>query len=173
MKSMKRWICLVLSVCMAATLLSACGEEEDGPGSSTGSSTTSSTVTPATMAPSPTPEQTAKEVMVKADDGLNVRDKASTDGTVLGLAKNNSKLALLVEDEKDGWYQVSYGGKTAYVYAEYVDVVDVTLDEYNNLKAEAGSSRGNSSSAGSNVSSSQLEGEGSSALGGQDSQDRE
>ncbi|NBI16970.1 SH3 domain-containing protein [Neglecta sp. X4] len=137
---MKRWMCLVLGLCMTAALLSACGEDDKKNDSSLPSSsgTGSSTVTPIAVSPSPTPEQMAKAVKVKADDGLNVRSKGSTDGDKLGLAKNGSKLALLVEDEKDGWYQVSYNGKAAYVSAEYVEVVEVTLDEYNKLKEEAG-----------------------------------
>ena len=137
---MKKWMCLVLGLCMTAAMLSACGEDDKKNDSSLPSSTGagSSTVTPIAVSPSPTPEQMAKAVKVTADDGLNVRSKGSTDGDKLGLAKNGSKLALLVEDEKDGWYQVSYNGKAAYVSAEYVDVVEVTLDEYNKLKEEAG-----------------------------------
>lgn len=176
MKTLKKWVCLVLGVCLAATLLAACGEDEDSANSNS-SSPASSGVAPATLPPSPTPEQTAKAVKVKADDGLNVRSKGSTDGDILGLAKNGSKLALLVEDEKDGWYQVSYGGKAAYVSADYVDVVDVTLDEYNSLKESAGS-RAPSSSEDKDGSSSVPDADGSSAPGsgasaGQDTQDKE
>lgn len=170
MESLKRWVCLVLSVCMAATLLAACGEDEDSANSNS-SSPTSSGVAPATVSPSPTPEQTAKAVKVKADDGLNVRSKGSTDGDILGLAKNGSKLALLVEDHKDGWYQVSYGGKTAYVSADYVEVVDVTLDEYNALKENAASSSAPKDK--DNSTSSDLDAASSAASAGPDTQDRE
>ncbi len=136
---MKKWMCLLLGLLAAMTLLASCGEDEEDP-SSTASTPGTSSAAPVTLSPSPSPAQTAKAVKVKADDGLNVRSKGSTDGEIYGLAKNGSKLALLVEDKQDGWYQVSYQGKTAYVSAEYVDVVEVTLDEYNKLKSEAGAS---------------------------------
>lgn len=136
---MKKWMCLLLGLCVTATVLASCGEDEDK-ASSLASSAGTSSIAPVTVSPSPTPAQMAKAVRIKADDGLNVRAKASTDGEIYGLAANGSKLALLVEDEQDGWYQVSYGGKTAYVSAQYAEVTEVTLDEYNQLKSDAGSS---------------------------------
>lgn len=142
---MKKWMCLVLGVCMVAMTLAACGEDDEKTSSPASGVGTSSSA-PVPVSPSPTPEQTAKAVKVKATDGLNVRSKASTDGDILALAKNGSKLALLVEDPKDGWYQVSYNGKTAYVSAEYVTVTEVTLDEYNQLKSGSGSDEGSSRS---------------------------
>lgn len=169
---MKKWMCLVLGLCMTAALLSACGEDDKDSDSSlsSGAGAGSSMAAPIAVSPSPTPEQMAKAVKVKADDGLNIRSKGSTDGDKLGLAKNGSKLALLVEDEKDGWYQVSYNGKAAYVSAEYVDVVEVTLDEYNRLKEEAGKDNTTSSKdeKGSSASSSSEGSSLASSSGGDD-----
>lgn len=172
---MKKWMCLVLGLCMTAALLSACGEDDKNSDSSlsSGAGACSSMAAPIAT-PSPTPEQMAKAVKVKADDGLNIRSKGSTDGDKLGLAKNGSKLALLVEDEKDGWYQVSYNGKAAYVSAEYVDVVEVTLDEYNRLKEEAGKDNTTSSKDEKSSSASSGSSEGSSLVSsGGDNEDGE
>jgi len=149
---MKKWMCLLLALCVTVTVLASCGEDDEKDSSSSSSAGTSS-LAPVPVSPSPTPAQTAKAVKVKADDGLNVRSKASTEGESYGLAKNGSKLALLVEDEQDGWYQVSYNGKTAYVSAEFVDVVEVTLDEYNKLKESAGNSSSSSKEEGNSSSS--------------------
>lgn len=167
---MKKWICLVLGLCMTVSLLAACGEDDEKGGSSAVGAGTSS-IAPVTVSPSPTPEQTAKAVRVKASVGLNVRAKASTDGEILGLAKDGSKLALLVEDEQNGWYQVSYNGKAAYVSAEYADVVEVTLDEYNSLKANTGASGTDSSKASSTASAAGDDDPASASSG--DSQDKE
>lgn len=152
---MKKWMCLLLGLCVTATMLASCGEDDDKTSSLASTPGGTSSVAPVAISPSPTPEQTAKAVKVKSSvtDGLNVRSKASTDGDVLGLAKSGSKLALLVEDENNGWYQISYEGKTAYVSAEYVDVVEVTLDEYNKLKSESGSSSASSKDEDSEASS--------------------
>lgn len=167
---MKKWMCLLLGVCVMAAVLAGCGEDDEkGKNNSATSSVGTSSATPVAMSPSPTPEQMAKAVKVTADDGLNVRAKASTDCEIYGLAKKGSKLALLVEEPKDGWYQVSYEGKTAYVSAEYADVTEVTLDEYNELKAAKGTSTASSGkdSSGSSGASSSPDG-GSSPSSGDD-----
>lgn len=166
---MKKWMCLVLGLCMMVTMLAACGEDDDKTSSLASTASNSSAVTPV-ITPSPTPEQTAKAVKVKATDGLNIRSKGSTSGDILGLAEDGSKLALLVEDKQDGWYQVSYKGKAAYVSAEYVDVVEVSLDEYNKLKAEAGKDDDDDSSgeSGDKDASSKSDDDDSSKSGGDD-----
>lgn len=76
------------------------------------------------------------------DGGLNIRAEASTDSEILGLAENGQRLALMLEDAQNGWYQVQYEGKTAYVSADYAEVIEVTLDEYNQLRG--GSTEGSS-----------------------------
>lgn len=126
----KRLLALALSLCLVVAGISGCGKQEKDSSSSSGSSAVSSVTTTA-----PTPEQTAKAVLVNADGGLNIRSKPSTDGEILDTAENGSKLPLLVETPTDGWYQIEYSGQTAYVSAEYASVVDVTLEEYNRLRA--------------------------------------
>ncbi len=135
---MKRLCVLALAFCLLAAGLAGCGKKEEEPGS--GSSAIVSPA-PATPAPaSPAPVQKAKAVRIHADGGLNIRAEASTEGEILGLAEDNTLLPLLVETPADGWYQVEYDGKTAYVFAEYAVVEEITLDEYNRLKTGAASS---------------------------------
>ena len=40
----------------------------------------------------------------------------------------------MLEDPQNGWYQVQYNGQTAFVSADYAEVVEVTLEEYNALR---------------------------------------
>lgn len=131
---MKRFFVLLMAFCLLAVLLCGCGKDKKKESSAPANGGA------ATVAPTPTPTPvptTAKAARVTADDGLNVRSSPSTDAEILGLAEKNSKLALLIDAPSNGWYQVYYEGKTAYVYAEYAQVVEVTLDEYNNLKGTA------------------------------------
>ena len=79
--------------------------------------------------------------------------QASTDSEILGLADNGDMLPLLVEEEKDGWYQIEYQGKPAYVSAEYATVQEVTLEEYNQLRAGGDTSSASSSSETSSTAS--------------------
>ena len=48
--------------------------------------------------------------------------------------ENGQRLALMLEDPQNGWYQVQYNGQTAFVSADYAEVVEVTLEEYNQLR---------------------------------------
>ena len=147
---MKKIAYLTVFLCLIALLFSGCGGDK-------GEKDTSSVVsgTPATVSPSPTPApQKAKALRVTADSGLNVRAEASTDSEILGLTENGDRLALMLEDEQNGWYQVRYQGKTGYVSADYVEVIEVTLEEYNQLSGNSESSESSGSSTSSEDSSS-------------------
>lgn len=152
---MKRIVCLVLALCLAAMVLSGCGDKEKEENtSSVGSEVSNVTST----SPSPEP-QMAKALRVTADSGLNVRKEASTDSEILGLAENGSRLALLLEDAQNGWYQVQYEGQAAYVSADYAEVIEVTLDEYNQLKGGTQTTSSSSSEDGSSATPSPAPGE--------------
>ena len=127
---MKKLVYLALALCVMVAAFSGCGGKSDDGGNSSAVSSP-----PATVTPTPTPEsQTAKALRVTADSGLNIRAEASTDGEILGLAENGQRLALMLEDPQNGWYQVQYNGQTAFVSADYAEVVEVTLEEYNQLR---------------------------------------
>lgn len=129
---MKRVICLALALMLTAGFLWGCGKKDKGGEKDPVSAV--STVSAATPTPKPTPAKTAKAAKVKADDGLNVRAKPSLEGEILGLAESGSMLPLLTSTSADGWYQVEYEGKSAYVSADYVEVQNVTQEEYERLK---------------------------------------
>ncbi len=130
---MKRLCVLALAFCLFAVGLAGCGKEDEEPNSS---SSSIASPTPASTAS----VQKAKAVRIHADGGVNIRAEASTDGEILGLAEDDTLLPLLVETPADGWYQVEYEGKTAYIFAEYAAVEEITLEEYNQLKTGASSS---------------------------------
>ena len=115
---MKKLVYLALALCVMVAAFSGCGGKSDDGGNSSAVSSP-----PATVTPTPTP-----------DSGLNIRAEASTDGEILGLAENGQRLALMLEDPQNGWYQVQYNGQTAFVSADYAEVVEVTLEEYNQLR---------------------------------------
>lgn len=148
---MKKWIMLLGGLCLTACLLAGCGEKGEDQSSSSTVSTISSV---SAAAPTPVPVQMAKAVKVNATDGLNIRSQASTDSEILGLADNGDMLPLLVEEEKDGWYQIEYQGKPAYVSAEYATVQEVTLEEYNQLRTGGDASSASSSSETSSTATS-------------------
>ncbi len=138
----KRLLCLLAALCLALPAFSGCGGKDEKKGSSSAPGASSQVVR---ATPSPVPVQMAKAVRVKADDGLNIRSAPSTDGDILGLAENNSLLPLLVDKASEGWYQVEYEGKTAYVSAEFAEIKEITLNEYNKLRTGNTSSSQNSS----------------------------
>lgn len=151
---MKRIIALALAVCMLFALLCACGkkdkkQKDEGNSSSTLSSALTPTPAPAT----PAPVQTAKAAKVSADGGLNIRSEPSTDGEILGVAEDGSLLPLLTEKADDGWYQIEFEGKTAYISAEFAKPQDVTLAEYNRLRSGSGDTLSSAPASSGEVSS--------------------
>ncbi|MDO4296178.1 MAG: SH3 domain-containing protein [bacterium] len=56
--------------------------------------------------------------LIQAESYVNLREEASTTGDVIGKMYANSACEIL--EEQEGWYQISSGGLTGYVSAEYV-----------------------------------------------------
>ena len=145
---MKKIICLVMVVCLAG--LCGCGDKNTAPDQQGSSSAAAPTVSPSA---SPVPQKVKVVTVKDVDDGLNVRSAASTDSDVLGLAENGDTFLLLVGEAKDGWYQIQYEGKTAYVSEDYVTVKEVSVEEAAKLRGEGGSSESSSEGSSSEESS--------------------
>ncbi len=131
----RRGLAALLAGCVLACSLAACGEDED-----TGSSSNVSngSALAATITPSPTPQRTAKAVKVTGST-VNVRKTASTDSddNILGMVDEGDMLALLTDTAQNGWYQIQYQGSPAYISADFVTVVDITIEMYNQLSTAA------------------------------------
>ena len=78
---------------------------------------------PGTTEPTPEPEPEVKQV--RTTDGLNMRDIPGSGTTPASGSKVYLTIpagtVLTVEDEKDGWYKVSYGGYTGWVCANWTE----------------------------------------------------
>lgn len=129
----RRGLALLFAGCVLTSALGACGGDDKDKDNSSGSSGLSSI--PPISASTPTPQPMAKAVRVEVDDSLNVRQSGSTEANILGSLQNGEELALLSDTEQNGWYQVSYNGGVGYVSAQYVKVIEVTAERYNQLKA--------------------------------------
>ena len=57
-------------------------------------------------------------VGIVADDGVNLRKKASTSSNILTTLDKGTSVSILAK--KGDWYQVSYNGKKGYMSADYV-----------------------------------------------------
>lgn len=131
----KRGLALLLAGCMLATALTGCGKDKDKDKQNPSSAPPPLSSAAPQLQPTPTPPATAKAVRVNVDDSLNVRASGSTEAEILGQVEDGDELALLADTAQSGWYQVQYKGGTGYVSADYVQVIDVTIEKYNALKA--------------------------------------
>lgn len=131
-RTAKRGLAALLAGCLLVGSLAACGDNKEEDSSSTGSGLAS--IPPLVATTAPTPAATAKAAKVTAD-ALNVRKSASTESDILGMVEENDKLALLSDTPQDGWYQVQFEGGPAFVSEDYVQVVDITMEQYQQLMA--------------------------------------
>lgn len=131
MKTIKRGLAAILAGCLLTGALAACGGD-DKEGSDSSSGTGLASVPPPVATAAPTPASTAKAAKVTADV-LNVRKSASTDSDILGTVSENDILALLSDTPQNNWYSVQYEGGPAYVSAEFVTVIDITTEQYQQL----------------------------------------
>lgn len=127
---LRRGAAVLLAGCMLACALAACGDKKDS--SSSGASPEPSISPVAT--PNPTPAPAAKAVRVTGDE-VNVRKGSSTDSDILGTVEEGDKLALLSETKQGDWYNVQFEGAGAYIYADFVEVIDVTAEDYGRMMA--------------------------------------
>lgn len=97
--------------------------------------------------PTPTPQYDYGIVTASA---LNVRAGASTSSKVIGVLHAGNIVNLI--SESNGWYQIDYNGKTAYIYGKYVAITsnlsNVTVIKAVKVTAKSGLNvRVNSSTA--------------------------
>ncbi len=53
-------------------------------------------------------------------ENLNLRDQPNTKGKILTTIPKGKAVTLLSEKDSNGWYKVSYDGKTGYVSSSYL-----------------------------------------------------
>ena len=56
----------------------------------------------------------------KTKENLNLRQQASTNGSILAIIPKGETINLLSDKDVNGWYKVSYLDKTGYVYGDYI-----------------------------------------------------
>lgn len=61
------------------------------------------------------------KAIVKANGGLNVRDKRGQDGDIIGILPNNTPVQLLYT--LNGWASVDYGKGVGYIYTKYLNIL--------------------------------------------------
>lgn len=62
-------------------------------------------------------------------DALRLRAEASTESDILTTAPKGASVSVLT-DNVDGWYQVTYDGKTGYMSAEYITLDSAEVKYY-------------------------------------------
>ncbi|MCH1983996.1 SH3 domain-containing protein [Ruminococcus sp. OA3] len=71
------------------------------------------------------PDETPDGTVMYCSSAVNVRTMPSTQGTVIGELTAGEKVT--VTGKEDGWYEIVFDGKTAYVYKDYL--TDTIQDE--------------------------------------------
>ena len=74
------------------------------------------------------PEIVVEERVRMIEDNVNVRSGPGTDYERLGSAYSGYDFEL-IEQRDDGWTQIIYDNREAYVYSEYVEIIPMILDE--------------------------------------------
>lgn len=74
---------------------------------------------------------------VVTGDGLRLREKPNTSSEVLATLHSDTCVVVL-EDARDGWYKVSYQGKTGYLSADYVSASARLYADLGNGKVTTG-----------------------------------
>jgi len=58
-------------------------------------------------------------------DILNVRSGPSTDTEIIGKLSLGNIVDVTVDN--DGWYQIEFESKTAFIFAEYISIIDYSV----------------------------------------------
>jgi len=74
-------------------------------------------------------EKTVKTGIVTVDI-LNIRSGRSTDTEIVGKLSLGETVELLSENE--GWHEINFDSKTAYIFGEYIRLIDNTLIQTQN-----------------------------------------
>ena len=90
-----------------------------------------------TPAPTPTPTTEGKVVNVRANDSLNVREKASGSSKVLYTLKNSTPVNI-IEKLSNGWVKISYNGKQGYANGKYIEEIKNTTNPDNKPGSSTG-----------------------------------
>lgn len=72
-------------------------------------------------------------VLVVTEDEVNVRSEASTDAESLAVVNSNDCFVLIKENVKEGWHEIQYKEKSAYVSSDYSKVKTVTEEAANSM----------------------------------------
>lgn len=74
------------------------------------------------------PEVIVENRVRMIEDNVNVRSGPGTDYERLGSAYSGYDFEL-IEQREDGWTQIIYDNREAYVYSEYVEIIPMVLGE--------------------------------------------
>lgn len=60
---------------------------------------------------------------VATNDTLNVRSSADAKSSIVTKIANSTKVQVIGQDTKTGWYKITYNGKTGYVNNKYIKII--------------------------------------------------
>ena len=117
-------VILILSVVIIALLACACSS-----GSAKSEASSLPDIT-AEVTPKPTkaPSKTV-EIAIVNTDGVNVRADSDTEAEVYTQAYLNEAFLLVKKDVKEGWNQIKYDGKDAYISSEFTTIESMSEAE--------------------------------------------
>ena len=118
-----RKMILILMVAFFAFSVCAC--------SSGGSESGASSMPDITAQTTPKPTEAPKnaDVVIVNTDGVNIRASADTEAEVYTQAYTDEAFLLVKKDVKDGWHQIKYDGKDAFISSEFTKIETMTAEE--------------------------------------------
>lgn len=132
---MKKWISILLIICLCFTLL-GCGKDK------TKEPLASPSEEPQEVEEEPTPEPEPVYILIgtvyDVETFLNIRSGPGTSYDVIGRAYANEKFTVLTEYYTETWHQIEYEGGIAYVHSDYLIVQEILAEEMGNETVENG-----------------------------------